>query len=131
MDVEQILEKARSALGADRVYGEPVERDGVIVIPAAKVSGGGGGGGDESDPGGGGGGGFGVVARPVGAFVIEPGGKVKWKGVFDLNKAIIGGQIVGVAFFMFAWLSERSKARAAMKATIAAAAIERVGRKRD
>lgn len=129
MDVEQILEKARSALGADRVYGEPIERDGVIVIPAAKVAGGGGGGGDESDTGGGGGG-FGVSARPVGAFVIEPGGNVRWKGVFDLNKVIIGGQIVGMAFFMFAWLTERSKARSAMKATIATAAIERVGRQR-
>jgi uncharacterized spore protein YtfJ len=130
MDVEEILEKARSALGPDRVYGEPVERDGVTVIPAAKVAGGGGGGGDESDPGGGGGGGFGVSARPVGAFVIQRDGSVRWKGVFDLNKVIIGGQVVGIAFFMFAWLTERSKARSAMKATIASAAIERVGRSR-
>ena len=130
MDVEEILEKARSALGPDRVYGEPVECDGVTVIPAAKIAGGGGGGGDESDSGGGGGG-FGVSARPIGAFVIGPGGSVKWKGVFDLNKAIMGGQIVGIAFFMFAWLAERSKARSAMRATIAAAAIERVGRSRD
>ncbi|MFC7528357.1 sporulation protein [Actinoplanes sp. GCM10030250] len=42
-----ILEKARA--GADnataaKVFGEPVERDGVIVIPVAMVSGGGGGG---------------------------------------------------------------------------------------
>ena len=129
MQVEEILEKARSVLGADRVYGEPVEADGVIVIPAAKVAGGGGGGADESDEGGGGGG-FGVSARPAGAFVIGPGGTVKWKGVFDLNKVIIGGQIVGIAFFAFAWLTERSKARSAMKASIAAAAIERVGRSR-
>ena len=127
MEVEEILEKARSVLAADRVFGTPIERDGVIVIPAAKIAGGGGGGADESDDGGGGGG-FGVSARPAGAFVIEPGGTVKWKGVFDLNKVIIGGQIVGIAFFMFAWLSERSKARSAMKATIAVAAIGRMGR---
>jgi len=130
MDVEKILNRARSALTAERVYGAPVERDGVTVIPAAKISGGGGGGGDESADGGGGGG-FGVHARPVGALIIEPGGKVRWKGVIDLNRIILGGQLVGVAFFLSVWLTERSRARAAMKATIAAAAIERVGRRRN
>ena len=125
MDVDEILEKARSAMTADRVYGEPVEHGGVTVIPAAKVAGGGGAGADEKEEGGGG---FGMAARPAGAFVIGPDGDVRWKGIFDLNKVIIGGQLVGIAFFAFAWLTERSKARSAMKATIAAAAIERVGR---
>lgn len=129
MDVDKILNRARSAMTAERVYGTPVERDGVTVIPAAKISGGGGGGGDER-PDGGGGGGFGVNARPVGAFIIEPGGSVRWKGVVDVNRIILGGQLVGVAFFLSVWLTERSRARAAMKATIAAAAIERVGRRR-
>lgn len=129
MDVDEILEKARSAIAADRVFGAPVERDGVTVVPAAKVAGGGGGGGDETSHDGGGG--FGMSARPAGAFVIGPGGDVKWKGILDLNKVIIGGQLVGIAFFMFAWLTERSKARSAMKAAIATAAIERVGRAKD
>jgi uncharacterized spore protein YtfJ len=129
MDVEKILNKARSALSAERVYGTPVERDGVTVIPAAKISGGGGGGGDESEDGGGGGG-FGVHARPVGALIIEPGGKVRWKGIVDVNRIILGGQLVGIAFFFSVWLTERSKARAGMKAAIATAAIERVGRRR-
>ncbi|MGI9646073.1 MAG: spore germination protein GerW family protein [Ilumatobacteraceae bacterium] len=129
MHVDQILKRARSALGADRVYGTPIERDGVTVVPAAKVVGGGGGGGDESKDGGGGGG-FGVNARPAGVLIIEPDGTVKWKGFIDINRVILGGQIVGICFFVFAWLTERSKARAAMKATIAAAAIERVGRRR-
>lgn len=127
MDIEAILEQGRSGLVAERVYGTPVERDGVIVIPAAKVMGGGGGGTDGSDDGGGAG--FGMNARPSGALIIEPGGRVRWKGFFDLNRVIIGGQIVGIAFFAFAWLTERSKARAAMKTAIVTAGISRVGQR--
>ena len=40
MDIDEILKKAHSALAAERVFGAPVERDGVTVIPAAKVMGG-------------------------------------------------------------------------------------------
>jgi uncharacterized spore protein YtfJ len=128
MDVKEVLEQARSDLGAGKVFGPPVERDGVTVIPAAKIAGMGGAGSDNSDEGGGGGG-FGLNARPAGALVIEPGGKVRWKGIFDLNRVILGGQIVGMVFFLSVWLTERSRARAAAKATIATAAIERVGRR--
>lgn len=130
MDVNQELERARAAISAERVYGKPVEKDGVTVIPAAKVAGGAGaGGGVEADSGdSGGGGGFGVSARPAGALIIEPDGKVRWKGFLDLNRMIVGCQIVAIAFFAFVWLSNRSEARAEMKATIASAAIRRVGR---
>lgn len=34
---------------------------------------------------------------------------------FDLNKVILGGQVVGVSYFLCAWLIERSKARAAIE----------------
>jgi len=131
MKVDKILETARSALSAERVYGTPIERDGVTVIPAARVSGGGGGGeggdakGDE-----GGGGGFGIHVRPAGAVIIGPGGKVRWRPFVDVNRIILGGQLVGIAFFVTVWLTERSKARAAMKGAVAGAAIERLGRSR-
>lgn len=134
MELDQILKRARSVLEADRVFGTPIERDGVTVIPAARVVGGGGGGTDEGKGGdgdGGGGGGFGVHARPAGVLIVHRDGSVKWKGFIDLNRVILGGQIVGISFFVFAWLTERSKARAAMKAAIAAAAIDRVGRRRQ
>jgi hypothetical protein len=130
MNVDQVLEKARSDMSAKRVFGEPVERDGVTVIPAAKIAGGGGAGEDATDEGGGGGG-FGISARPAGALIIEPGGKVRWKGCFDLNRVILGAQIVGIVFALSLWLTERSKARAAMKATIASTAIGRLGRNRE
>ncbi len=130
MDVQKILETARSALSAERVYGAPVERDGVTVVPAAKLSGGGGGGGDEHEHGGGGGG-FGVHGRPAGALVIGRDGKVRWKPTIDVNRVILGGQMVAIAFLVTGWLTQRSKARAAMKATIAVATLDRLGRGRS
>ncbi len=44
MKVDAMLSMIRDSLTVSRVYGEPVERDGVTVIPAALVVAGGGGG---------------------------------------------------------------------------------------
>lgn len=85
-DIERISEmvsKARDAMTVRRVYGDPVEHDGTVVIPAAAVSGGGGGGGGVDTQGQTGAGtGFGLHARPVGAFVIRDG-NVRWEPVVD------------------------------------------------
>ena len=47
MDLMETISAARDAITVQRVYGEPYERNGVVVIPAAAVQGGGGGGGGE------------------------------------------------------------------------------------
>jgi uncharacterized spore protein YtfJ len=120
MTTKDILDRASGVLGPDRVYGTPYISGGITVIPAVSVRGGGGGGGgtrlDDADQQSesGDGGGFGVMARPAGVLLID-GDKVRWKVPFDLNRAIAGGQLVGVAFFGFMWLIERSKARAGVK----------------
>ena len=62
-DVNELLGGAQDAITVKRVFGDPIETEGVTVIPAAKVGGGGGGGGDNENNGGGG---FGLGARPVG-----------------------------------------------------------------
>ena len=94
MNVEELLSGARDAISVRRVFGDPIEHDGVVVVPAAAVSGGGGGGGDAQDNGGGG---FGLRARPVGAYVIKDG-EVTWKPVIDPSRLTIGWQIVaGIA----------------------------------
>ena len=80
------------ALHVKRVFGEPIERDGAIFIPAAKVRGGGGGGGDTQ---GNGGAGFGLTAKPAGMYVIRDG-EATWQPALDLNRVILGGQIVGI-----------------------------------
>jgi uncharacterized spore protein YtfJ len=125
MDVEQLLSETRATVKADRVFAEPVQRNGVTVIPAARVSGGGGGGGDESEDGGSGAG-FGLSARPAGALVIGEDGSVAWRPMVDVNKVILGGQVVAMVGILSLWLIARSRAKAAARASIAAAAINRV-----
>ena len=51
MDVPEVVTQIRDAITVKRAFGEPYERDGIVVIPAARVGGGGGGGGGEgSEP---------------------------------------------------------------------------------
>jgi uncharacterized spore protein YtfJ len=104
MDVTEVLEKARDAITVSRVYGEPYEKDGLTVIPAARVSGGGGGGSGKDEKGSdGSGGGFGVSGRPAGAYVIR-NGDVTWRPAVDPNR-IIG--VVGLV--LTAWLVSRPR----------------------
>lgn len=95
--IDEILEGARDTLSVGRVYGDPFERNGVVVIPAATVRGGGGGG--EGEPGadqpGGVGGGFGMSAHPVGAYQIK-GDEVSWVSAPDVTKVIISSQIFAI-----------------------------------
>jgi uncharacterized spore protein YtfJ len=95
-DVDELLKGARDAIAAKRVYAEPVEGDGVTVIPAAVVLGGGGGGGDSENNGGRG---FGVVGRPVGAYVIREG-DVRWQPAADPAR---GWQILTGLLVLAAW----------------------------
>ena len=44
MNFQEAILKAQDAVTVERVYGSPYERDGIVVIPAARVSGAGGGG---------------------------------------------------------------------------------------
>jgi uncharacterized spore protein YtfJ len=79
MNPEELLHGVRDAISVRRVFGEPIEQDGVIVIPVARVGGGGGGGGDSE---GNGGGGFGLGGRPAGVYVIKDG-QVSWRPAVD------------------------------------------------
>jgi hypothetical protein len=44
MNVEEIMAQAKDTMTVKRVFGEPYEKDGVTVIPAAAIGGGAGGG---------------------------------------------------------------------------------------
>ena len=55
-NIDDIISTARDSMTARRVFGDPYEKDGVTLIPAAAVRGGGGGGeGDDGSSTGGGG----------------------------------------------------------------------------
>lgn len=90
MNVDEMLRGTRDSMRAQIVYGDPIERDGALVIPAATVRGGGGGGSDAQSNGGGG---FGLTASPAGAWVIR-GETVTWHPALDLGRVILGGQVV-------------------------------------
>lgn len=102
MTIDELLERARESVTAHLVYAEPYEQDGLTVIPAARVVGGGGGGTGHDRAGRrGNGGGLGLVAKPVGAFVIRDG-EVRWVPAVDVNRlvatlagAVLGGLFVG------------------------------------
>jgi len=107
MDVQQVLDKARDTITVGRVYGQPIEKDGVTLVPAAAVAGGGGGGSGADEAGGGG---FGVQARPVGAFVIKDG-RVHWEPAVDVNRLALGGMVVAVIALLTLrlWIKRRRR----------------------
>lgn len=108
MDPREVIKGAREALSVRQVFGEPVEREGVTVIPAATVIGGGGGGGGESGPESkqegepdpqaqsGFGSGFGGVMWPAGAFEIRED-RVTWRPAIDLTRVLLVALALAIA----------------------------------
>jgi uncharacterized spore protein YtfJ len=97
-DVRETIQQATDVMTVRRVFGEPYEKNGVTLIPAARLQGGAGGGEGEG-PGGegkGGGSGYALNAKPTGAFVIR-GEEVVWRPAVDVNRVILGAQIVVIA----------------------------------
>jgi uncharacterized spore protein YtfJ len=117
VDVQEVIAQARDALTVKRVFGEPYEKDGVTLIPAARVQGGAGGGGGEGPDGQGkgSGSGFGVSAHPAGAFVIREG-EVSWRPAVDVNRIILGGQVVAVVALLTVRAVVRARSRAMARA---------------
>ncbi|GIF06574.1 spore germination protein GerW family protein [Actinoplanes siamensis] len=114
MDMATLLDRAKAATDnavVSRVFGEPVERDGVVLLPVAKVSAGGGGGGGsghaqpaeggDAPQGEGSGVGYGLSAAPAGVFMLK-NGDVTWKPAIDVNKVILGGQAVAIVALLVA-----------------------------
>jgi uncharacterized spore protein YtfJ len=125
----RISEAVAESFGVRQVYGESIEREGALVIPAARVwSSGGAGSGvgaaaeratredrdtaeSETDaPADGGGGiGFGRRAEPAGAFVVEDHG-VRWVPAVDVNRIVLGGQVAFVlAAVVVGWALARRR----------------------
>jgi uncharacterized spore protein YtfJ len=116
MDISQLISTAQDAITVRRVYGEPYEKDGVTVIPAARVAGGVGGGQGQEQGGGEGaakgqegeGGGFGVHASPAGAFVVKDG-SVRWVPALDPQRALATIGVVAVAVVVArSWVRTRA-----------------------
>ncbi len=94
MDPQNLIENLRDAVGARRVFGEPVECDGVTLVPAATVFGGGGGGSSDAvGPEGGTGIGYGLMGWPTGAYEIRDG-QARWIPAIDTTRIAIIALIV-------------------------------------
>lgn len=97
-----MVDDVRQLLTVKRVVGDPIERDGVSLVPVVAIRGGVGGGGGEGrgqrdEEGAGGGAGFAVTARPVGAYVLR-GDHVEWKPAVDPNRVAV--VVIAVAFLV-------------------------------
>ncbi len=112
-----------------KVFGTPIERDGALVIPVAVIGGGAGGGSGEAGPGAkpdkqgtGMGAGLGIGAKPAGLYVLR-NGKVQWHPAVDVNKIVIGGQLVLVAALLIvrSMVKTRSARKLRLRANRAAA----------
>ncbi|GGS63560.1 spore germination protein GerW family protein [Nonomuraea spiralis] len=105
MDIKELLEQSKDVVTVKRVFGEPIRHGDVLVIPVARVAHGGGGGHGQGrdekgeELGSGGGGGFGYSATPAGVFVVKDG-DVQWRPAVDVNRIVLGGQIVGVVLVL-------------------------------
>lgn len=103
MDITETLRRIGDMAQVRQVFGEPVERDGTLVIPVASVwavggAGGGTGGGrragQDSDRQTGADGeavgtGFFTRSRPVGVYVVTDG-QATWQPVVDLSRIVLG-----------------------------------------
>jgi hypothetical protein len=77
MDAKEILAQAHDAATIKRVFGEPIEREGVTVVPVAAAWC------------------FGLVVRPIGVYRIK-GEEVEWQPAVDATLIALGGQLVGI-----------------------------------
>lgn len=96
MDLQSVLAGAQDALTVRRVFGEPITVDHTTLVPTALIGGGGGGGTDAAQ----GGAGFGMKGRPSGVFVLH-GDNVSWKPAVDVNRIVLGGQVVAMVALLF------------------------------
>ncbi len=102
----ELVGKSTDVLTVRRVFGEPIEREGVTVIPVARIRGAWGGGSgpsptdaDAAATGLGGGGGH--SASPAGVYVIKDG-TVRWLPADDPGKAIVWGCAVAIVGLLVA-----------------------------
>jgi uncharacterized spore protein YtfJ len=107
VEPKEAFRSIREMLSARQVFGEPVARDDVTVIPAATVIGAGGGGGGrrssrKGDSGGpepdsGTGMGLGLFAWPSGAFEIRDD-RVTWRPTLDVTRILLAalGVVLGL-----------------------------------
>ncbi|MGB9373106.1 MAG: spore germination protein GerW family protein [Jiangellales bacterium] len=107
MDVARMLEVARDQMTVGRVFGDPIEKDGVTLVPVAMVMGGvGGGEGSSEQHDQGEGGGYGILARPLGVYVIG-GDTVRFKPVINADRVLTSAAVLAAGVLVARALGRR------------------------
>ena len=94
--LKDVMGSWRDTYTVRRVFGDPIEKDGLTIIPVAMVAGGGGGGNgpaDDGDSAANGGAGFGGMARPAGVFVVRVD-SVVWHPALDVTLLGMAGMLL-------------------------------------
>lgn len=99
--LEDLIKKLADNAKATLIFADPVERDGMTIIPVAKMNWGfgGGGGSDKKGVTGGVGGGGGIRTIPVG-FIQLKGGKARFQPIFDAGKIIMMFAVWGLIGYL-------------------------------
>jgi len=82
------------------VFGATVVQDGTAMVPVARITCATSGGEHELSRL--------WTARPLGALVVS-GGKARWLPAVDVNKVVLGGQLVAIATMITAWIAMRAR----------------------
>ncbi|EHR50912.1 Sporulation protein YtfJ (Spore_YtfJ) [Saccharomonospora marina XMU15] len=115
MAVGELFTVVKDAISVRKVYSEPIERDGVVVVTAASVGGGGGAGHSDDQKGQQGeGGGFGLGGAPTGAYVLKDG-NVRWVPAVDVNRMfmLVAAVVMTFLFTRARIAGARAKAQSA------------------
>jgi uncharacterized spore protein YtfJ len=106
----RLIDKVTSGINSKMIYGEPVERDGVTVIPVGRirwiVGGGDGIDSKENRSSSGSGGGGGITVSPVGYIEIKEG-RARFRPIFDPALIV---QIIAVSAFALFLLQRGAQA---------------------
>jgi uncharacterized spore protein YtfJ len=95
---ERLAEAFKTIVDAKMIYGEPIERDGVTIIPVSKLRYGFGGGMGKRDGEEGGGGGGGMVVHPAGYIELKDGSS-RFRAIRDpitFVPLVIAGGLTGL-----------------------------------
>lgn len=104
--IERLAKTLGATARASTVFGEPVVKDGITVIPVASARWAFGGGGGEREKERGSGGGGGVILRPVGFIEISPAG-AEFRRISAIPVAPVAVLSASLGLLFFRWLLKR------------------------
>ena len=110
----EVLVQLAALLRNDQIYGPPVEKGGVTVVPVARVRGGGGLGGEEGREPHQTNRGCGFTSQPAGAWVVTDAGKVQWYPALDVMRLAALGQLVAGLVVLAVLLTRRDRRQAGL-----------------